>query len=247
MPYYQTRKDSIQFMKKEFYDKPLYSISNYVIAFLLSNIYITICNILFISFVIFTAISPDNFNLFLCFICLIPLGPSLGALYSTTGKVIREKDIYFSSYFWNAYKNNFISNLKLWMVELTIITILFIDFQYFYLHSPGNGIYIIFIALIVISLIAGFYAFAINSRFELKLKDLFVLSLYYMMKKFPVTILKVAVIILGYYILRYVSIVFISFLPTVACIIFYFYDRVIFEELENKFLSTIDNKENINR
>lgn len=229
-------------MKKEFYDKPLYSISNYVIAFLLSSIYITICNILLILFVIFTAISPNQFNILLCFICLIPLGPSLGALYSTIGKVIREKDIYFSSYFWSTYKNNFISNLKLWMAELILITILFIDFQYFYLHSPGNGIYIVFIVLIVISSIVGFYSFAINSRFELKLKDLLVLSLYYTIKKFPITILKVAFIVLGYFVLKNVSIVFISFIPTVACIIFYFYDRAIFTELESKFLSTNEDK-----
>jgi uncharacterized membrane protein YesL len=231
-------------MKKEFYDKPLYSISNYVIAFSLSTIYITLCNILLILFFIFTAISSDNFNLLLCFICLVPLGPSLGALYSTIGKVIREKDIYFSSYFWSTYKNNFISNLKLWMVELIVITILFIDFQYFYTHTPGNGVYIIFIALIAISLIVGFYAFAINSRFELKLKDLLVLSLYYMIKKFPVTILKVAVIVVGYFLFKNVSIAFLSFLPTIACGIFFFYDRAIFAELESKFLSANDDKGN---
>lgn len=234
-------------MKKEFYDKPLYSISNYIIAFSLSSIYITICNILLILFVIFTAISPESFSILLCFISLIPLGPSLGALYSTTGKILREKDISFTSYFWNTYKTNFFSNLKLWMAELILITILFIDFQYFYLHSPGNGIFIIFIVLIVISLIVGFYAFAINSRFELKLKDLLALSIYYTIKKFPVTILKVAVIVLSYYLLRFVSIVFISFIPALVCIVFYFYDKVIFEELENKFLSNTENEENINR
>ena len=231
-------------MKKEFYDKPLYSISNYVIAFFLSSIYVTLCNILLILFFIFTAVSSDNFNLFLCFICLIPLGPSLGALYSTIGKVIREKDIYFSSYFWSTYKKNFISNLKLWMIELIVIAILFIDFQYFYLHSPGNGIYIIFVVLIVISLIVGFYAFAINSRFELKLKDLLVLSLYYMIKKLPVTILKVSAIVLGYFLFKNVSIIFLSFLPTIACGIFFFYDKIIFAELEAKFLSANGNKEN---
>lgn len=225
-------------MKKEFYDKPLYSISNYVIAFFLSSIYLTISNILLIVFFIFTALSADTFNLFFCFICLVPLGPSLGALYSTTGKIIREGDIYFSSYFWNTYKNNFISNLKLWLIELVAITILFIDFQYFYVHTPGNGLYIVFIVLIILSFVIGFYAFALNSRFELKLKDLLALSLYYMIKKFPVTILKIAVIVLGYFVLKNVSIVFLSFLPTIACIIFFYYDKVIFAELETKFISS---------
>jgi uncharacterized membrane protein YesL len=230
-------------MSKEFYDKPLYSISNYVIAFVLSSVYLTICNILLILFFIFTVISTDTFSLLLCFICLIPLGPSLGALYSTTGKVIREKDIFFSSYFWNTYKKNFVSNLKLWLVELITITILFIDFQYFYLHMPENGLYIVFIVLIVLSFVIGFYAFALNSRFELKLKDLLALSLYYMIKKFPITILKIAVIVLGYFVLKNVSIVFLSFLPTIACTIFFYYDKGIFEELETKFLAS--NNDNV--
>ena len=140
-------------MSKEFYDKPLYTISNYIINFFLSSVYLSICNILLILFFIFTAISSGELNLFFLFISLIPLGPSLGALYSTIGKIIREKDIYFSSYFWSSYKNNFVSYLKLWLIELIIITVLFIDFQYFYFNMPEKGIHIIFIVLIVISLV----------------------------------------------------------------------------------------------
>ena len=223
-------------MKKEFYDKPLYTITNYIIGFFLSSIYIAICNILLILFFIFTAIFSDNFNLLLLFIAIIPLGPSLGALYSSIGKIMREKDIYFSSYFWSSYKNNFISNLKLWLIELIAITIFFIDFQYFYLNMPQKGIHIIFAVLIIISLVIGFYSFAINSRFEIKLKDLLVLSLYYMLKKFPITILKMAVIALSYYLLKNISILFLNFIPSIICFIFFYYDKSMFTELENKFL-----------
>lgn len=225
-------------MIKEFYDKPLYTISNYIINFFLSSVYLSICNILLILFFIFTSISPVNFNLLLLFICLIPLGPSLGALYSTIGKIIREKDIYFSSYFWSSYKNNFVSYLKLWLIELILLAILFIDFQYFYLNMPQKGIHIIFALLIIISMVIGFYSFSINSRFELKLKDLFILSIYYMIKKFPTTILKTAVIVLAYYLLKYTSIIFLIFLPTIICFIFFYYDKKIFIELENKFIDS---------
>jgi len=155
-------------MKKEFYDRPLHITSNYITEFFFSSINLAICNILLILFLIFTVISPNNFNLFILFICLIPLGPSLGALYSTIGKIVREKDIYFSSFFWSSYKRNFVSYLKLWLIELITITILFIDFQYFNLHMPEKGIHIIFLSLILISLVIGLYAFPINSRFEIK-------------------------------------------------------------------------------
>ena len=224
-------------MKKEFYDRPLHVISNYTTEFFFSSINLAICNILLILFLIFTVISPNNFNLFILFICLIPLGPSLGALYSTIGKIVREKDIYFSSFFWSSYKRNFVSYLKLWLIELITITILFIDFQYFNLHMPEKGIHIIFLSLILISLVIGLYAFPINSRFEIKLKDLLILSMYYMIKKFPLTILKIAVILLTYYLAKNISIVFLIFMPSIICFIFFYYDKSIFIELENKFLS----------
>ncbi len=228
-------------MKKEFYDKPLYTITNFIIGFFLGSIYFAISNILLLLFFIFTAISPSNFSLLLLFISLIPLGPSLGALYSTTGKIIREKDINFSSYFWNCYKHNFISHLKLWLIELTILITLFIDLQYFYLKMPQSGIYIIFIVLIIITLLLCLYTLPINCRFELKLKDLFMLSLYYMLKKFPITILKVIIISLTYILCKNVSVVFLIFIPSIICFIFYYYDKIIFTELGNKSLPSNNN------
>jgi uncharacterized membrane protein YesL len=224
-------------MKKEFYDRPFHIITNYITEFFLSSINLAICNILLILFCIFTAISTNELNLFLLFIALIPLGPSLGALYSTISKILREKDIYFSSYYWTCYKENFLSYLKLWIVELIVLTILFIDFKYFYTRMPEKGIHIVFAGLIVISLIIGLYAFAINSRFEMKLKDLFILSIYYMIKKFPITIIKVAVIIVTYYIAKNILIALWIFMPSIICFIFFYYDKKIFAELESKFLS----------
>ncbi len=223
-------------MNKDFYDKPLYTITNYIIGFFLGSIYLAICNILLLLFFIFTATSLDIFNLLLFFIFLIPMGPSLGALYSTNGKLIREKDINFSSCFWSSYKKNFISHLKPWLIELIILTILLIDFKYFYFNMPQTGIYIIFGILIIITLLLGLFTLPINSRFQLNLKDLFMLSLYYMIKKFPITILKIIIIILAYLLCKNIPIVFLIFIPSIICFIFYCYDKNIFIEIENKLL-----------
>lgn len=228
-------------MMKEFYDKPIYTITNYMIEFCLSSIYLAICNILLILLFILTLIFPDSFSFFLLFICLIPLGPSLGALYSTIGKIIRERDIYFSSVFWNSYKKNFLSNLKLWITELILITILFIDFQYFYANMLQTGIHIVIASFMVIVLVAGLYAFSINSRFELKLKDLVMLSLYFMIKKFPTTILKIIVLVFAYYLLKSFSIVVLIFVPSIICTIFTYCDKSIFLEIENKFIESAQN------
>jgi len=230
-------------MKKDFYDKKVYTISNYIFGFIQSSLYFGICNILLILFFIFTTIYPSQFNLLILFICLIPLGPSLGALYSTIGKIISEKDIYFSSFFWSLYKKNFVSNLKLWIIQLIILTILFMDFQYFYLNVPEKSIHMLFIILIVIALLISLYSFPINSRFEIKLKDLFILSIYYMIKKFPITILKAFVIFLAYYLSNNVSILFLIFMPSILSLVFFYYDKHIFLEIEKKFISSSETKQ----
>lgn len=224
-------------MKKDFYEKPIYLITNYIFSFLLTNIYFAFCNILLIVFYIVTALSPSSFNLFMLFICLIPLGPSISTLYSTLGKAIVEKDIFFSSHFWNFYKTNFISNLKLWLIELFVLAVLIIDFQYFYFNIPQTGIYVIFATLTVIAILVDSYSFSINSKFNIKLKNLLLLSFYYSVKKFHISILKILVIILAYMELRYISIIFVIFIPTIIVLIFYIYDKNILNEIESKFLN----------
>lgn len=233
-------------MKKDFYDKPLYSILNYLFGFLQVSFNFVISNILLILFIVYTSLSQSEINLLLAFICLIPLGPSIGALYSTVSKIIREKDFYFSYYFWSSYKENFLSFLKLWLIHLIVITICFIDFKYFYSTMPSKGIHTIFIAFIIISLVISLYSFPLNSRFQLKLKDLFALSIYYTIRKFPLTILKVVVMCLTYFLANHISLLFLFFMPSIICVIFYFYDKRIFLEIEDKFAKNKDTTLNSN-
>lgn len=221
--------------QREFYDKPLFSLANYVIWILQGGIYFIALNIPLIFFYTITSFDVSQFNIALLFICFLPFGLALGALYSTMGEIIREKDISFSSYFFNSYKNNFKSNLKLWLVQLILLTIMFVDFQYFYFNSPSIGLHIVFLILGIFILILGAYAFPINCRFKLKLKDLFALSFYYSIKKFPTTILKIIITLLVFFIASKLHVLLVLFIPSILCYVFSLYDRPIFEELEKRF------------
>ena len=103
--------------QREFYDKPLFSLLNHISWLLLGVLYFILLNIPLIFFYTVTSVDINQFSIILLFICLIPFGLALGALYSTMGEIIREKDISFSSYFFKAYKNNFksifLTNIKL--------------------------------------------------------------------------------------------------------------------------------------
>ena len=221
--------------QREFYDKPLFSLANYIIWILQGGIYFIALNIPLIFFYTITSFDVSQFNIALLFICFLPFGLALGALYSTMGEIIREKDISFSSYFFNSYKNNFKSNLKLWLVQLILLTVMFVDFQYFYFNSPSIGLHIVFLILGIFILILGAYAFPINCRFKLKLKDLFALSFYYSIKKFPTTILKIIITLLVFFIASKLHVLLVLFIPSILCCVFSLYDRPIFEELEKRF------------
>lgn len=221
--------------QREFYDKPLFSLANYIIWILQGGIYFIALNIPLIFFYTITSFDVSQFNIALLFICFLPFGLALGALYSTMGEIIREKDISFSSYFFNSYKSNFKSNLKLWLVQLILLTVMFVDFQYFYFNSPSIGLHIVFLILGIFILILGAYAFPINCRFKLKLKDLFALSFYYSIKKFPTTILKIIITLLVFFIASKLHVLLVLFIPSILCYVFSLYDRPIFEELEKRF------------
>ena len=221
--------------QREFYDKPLFSLANYIIWILQGGIYFIALNIPLIFFYTITSFDVSQFNIALLFICFLPFGLAFGALYSTMGEIIREKDISFSSYFFNSYKNNFKSNLKLWLVQLILLTVMFVDFQYFYFNSPSIGLHIVFLILGIFILILGAYAFPINCRFKLKLKDLFALSFYYSIKKFPTTILKIIITLLVFFIASKLHVLLVLFIPSILCYVFSLYDRPIFEELEKRF------------
>ncbi len=223
--------------QREFYDKPLFSLLNHINWLLLGGLYFILLNIPLIFFYTLTSIDINQFNIALLFICLIPFGLALGALYSTMGEIIREKDISFSSYFFKSYKDNFKSNLKLWFLELILLTIFFVDYQYFYLNMPTKGLHLIFLILGIFVLILGLYAFPINCRFSIKLKDLIVLSFYYSIKRFHITLLKIAITLLAFFIVSKIHAILVLFIPSILCYLLTMYDKPIFTELEKRFLS----------
>jgi len=219
---------------KDFFDKPLFTIPNYVYNLLLGSLYFFLCNPLLIVFYIVTFIDAKNFNFLFLFISLIPLGPSLTALYLSMNKLCIEKNLSISSYFFSSYKKHFKDSMKLWLIQLSILLILVLDFIFFYIRIPNLGIHIIFLILGLYLLIVGLYAFPINSRFKIKLTDLIILSFYYTLKKFPITLLKAIVIGILFKLSSIIPGILFIFLPSIICLLFAYYDEPILKEIEAK-------------
>lgn len=232
-------------MFKDFYEKPIFTYSNYIFGFIQSSIYFLICNIFLVLFFIVTSYSTKAFSIATLFLCLIPMGPALGALYCIYSKLISEKDIFFASKYWYYYKIYFKSFFKIWIIELALLFIFTIDYEYFFFNYPNKLIQSMFIIMGIIIISIGFYAFAINSAFTFKLKDLFMLSVLYMIKKLPVTIMKLIILIFCFFLINSVKLILLPFIPPILCFIFYYFDRLFFDEIKSRFTKESDTLNNI--
>jgi uncharacterized membrane protein YesL len=224
--------------KKEFGEGLIYTITNYIWWFLLGSFYFAVTNILFLI-VWFGAGSQAmlDFNV-ITIISLLPAGPAFVALLSAMGKLVREKDINMTREFFKSYKKNFFEALFYWGIFITALSILYVDFMFFNTKLQLSGVKIILLALTFVVISIMFYVFPIVSRFYLKVKDVFRISLYMSIKKINITILNWACLVgLSYvYIKTFNPVLFIFFWSILAYLIM-LNEKVILEQIEEKYLT----------
>ncbi|GIN72590.1 hypothetical protein J14TS2_30650 [Bacillus sp. J14TS2] len=178
-------------MAKPVTDRPAYIIMKYLYFFFMTNLYFILSNLLFLSVFYLADFVFENILLF--YITLIPMGPAITAVLSTMGKLVREKDLQVTKDFFKAYTLNFWTTMKYWLIQLTILLILAIDIGY---STNNRNIFSpVFLLLLVVCVFMMIYAFPIISRFEVKLKNLFIISIYSVFKFFRATLLNITSLI----------------------------------------------------
>ncbi|SHM98523.1 YesL family protein [Gracilibacillus kekensis] len=172
-------------------EKPLYIAIQYFYHFLIVNIHFMIANLLFLVAYFLMEVTVENILVF--YIALLPAGPSLVALYASMDKLIRQKDLRPTKDFWKYYRDNFAIASKYWLLQWTIMTILIIDMHYsnYYLQlfSP------VFLIMLIFLLFVMLYAIPIITRFEVKLKNLFIVSIYAVFRYFKTTLFHISTLI----------------------------------------------------
>jgi len=148
----------------------------------MTNLLFILSNVLLIVIIFETNLISTTLFLFIAF---LPVGPALGALFYCMGKLVREGDInpvktYLKGYAMN-FKIAFPFGVILSLILISMIINLGLIFSIFWLS-------IVFMLLIALVLMIGLYGFAILSRFEMRLKNLCVLSIYWAFKRWPITL-----------------------------------------------------------
>src|SRR5690625_1192760 len=147
-------------MSRSITDRPLYTMVRYLYYFFLTNFYFIVCNLLF--FIVFYLADIVFENILLFYVTLIPMGPTITAVLSSMGKLVREKDLNPTKDFFIAYKTNFITTMKYWLIQLTVIFILLIDILQ---KATDTSLFsIIYLILLIACIFIMIYALPIISR-----------------------------------------------------------------------------------
>jgi uncharacterized membrane protein YesL len=220
--------------KKELGNGIIHTITNYIWWFILANLYFGIVNIPLIFVALGVSIQGTfEFNLLLL-LALVPVGPALTALLSVMGKLVREKDINVTKDFFRAYKRNFFESVFYWSFLLVILSIIYIDIS---LLNKRGGLYFIKYILIAVGILIismTFYILPIVSRFYFNIKDIFRFSLYYLVRKFHLTIFN-WIYLLGYFIiyLKVPNIILLLSGWSIFAYLLMFNVRGVLDEIEN--------------
>lgn len=211
-------------------EKPIFIIANYIYTFFIINIYFILSNSLFFYGYYFANSAFDYYAI--VFILLIPMGPALAAVFYTIGKFIREKEISPLQDYLKGYKKNFKISLSYWLIQLSLLFILSINYHYITQTGALAILLPFFIVLALFILSLNLYAFPILSRFEIKLKNLWIVSAYYFFKYWKLTLLNLTTIISFVFIYyQFASTLFLFFSSVVTYFIM-FNLKNLFQRLE---------------
>lgn len=223
--------------RREFGEGLIYTSTNYIFWFLQGNFYFWLMNIPFIIvFLLMLLTNGNDFGLLLA-ISAIPIGPALTALFGVMGRLLREKDVNVTSYFFQSYKANFLESIFFWVLELIIISIIYMDKLYVLSQYNAPVFQMIFLVLMFMSLSMIFHIFPIISRFYFSKTQLIKMALYYSIKKIHISILSLALIYIMWLLLLKVpkiSLLVILLSISIMCYIVMYLHKGTLSELEEK-------------
>lgn len=218
--------------KKEFGEGIIFKITNYIMWFCCGSVYFALCNIPLVLLLLAFPVSNTIVYYMIVFLCMLPVGPAITSLFGSMGKLAREKDVEITKEYFKAYRQGFKQSFFLGLLQVTITMVLLVDVRFFSQQSYGKVLVPLVYTIILIISIISLQAFSIISRFYLKTQDVIKLSVYYVIKKFKVTLLNMAAIVLGGLIMYELPLIGLFFVAAIIAYTIMLNEKAILGEIE---------------
>lgn len=175
--------------KKQFYDKSMYVIGNYIWAFFFGNFYFLMTGMLFFITMIAYGDSILSEGFLYMYISSLTLGPSVSALFNVMYKLTEEKEVRTTGEYFKSYASNFKQSFLLGAIINSLIFYILFDIKLFNLVGDSTITFIIFLITILFILNIAIYGFLLIIRFNMKLIDILKLSIVLAIKNYKNTII----------------------------------------------------------
>lgn len=218
----------------EFQESPINKLMNKFCYFFVVNIYFILCNMLLILASNLFEVKLNNILIF--FIAFIPTGSSLGGLFHFMNKVNDTNGISGSKEYFIGYIKNFKDSMRLWLLILTLTTILIADLVICFQNSKFLILIIPTILMILFILIIGSYSMPILCRYKISLWNNIKLSLHLIFKKPIVTIANLTILVLWIALLLINNLFFVFFASSICSFLLAKNLRSIYEYIERIYL-----------
>ncbi|PAD92497.1 YesL family protein [Shouchella clausii] len=224
--------------RKEFGQGILFTVTNYIYWFLLTNVYFILTNSVFLFF--FMTLQPSFSNILLYFLALIPSGPAIAAMCYSMEKLVRTKELSPTRDFFEGYKKNLKDTFSIWLPMLVICIILLVDFQYFRQSSSqisqvGS---VILVVLLIMWTMVMLNVLVINARYKFRVRDVVRLSVYYGFTKVKQTTGNLLILFIVGVITAGTTNFFILFTGSLIVFLIVLNMRSVFADIEDHFLAT---------
>ena len=130
-----------------------------------------------------------------CSIPIITIGASTTAMYSVMLKLVKNEEGYIVKGFLKAFKENFRQSTLMWLLYLVFGIVIVVDFMLLRMMSPSirtvMQVFLIFMTILLISM--GIYGFALQARYEKRIKNTLKNALILTVAKMPYTLLMLVI------------------------------------------------------
>lgn len=147
------------------------------------SLWFLLSNLPFFSFYLFVGIEEIEHYLFFFALCLLPLGPSLSALFYSMRRLMRDKDIAVGKTYRAGYRDNVKQSLILSAIQCGAICLLTVNQYAFSRMFPGYGFGFFFQILLLLVLLITPNLYLFQMRYDLNLLEIGKRSLVLMIGK----------------------------------------------------------------
>lgn len=136
------------------------------------NLLFFFSNLPLLVFFFTIGLSQADTYLFLFCLCLIPLGPSLCALFYTMHRLMKEGDIKLFSVYKKGYRNNLKQGLVLSALEAVLLGILQVNYKTFTQVYPSFALTLLFELLFILLMLITPVLYLLTMHYEMKTIDI---------------------------------------------------------------------------